>query len=82
MKPTVEEQLQRWVEGESICPNENGECCPDFSCCNPKLLQPREVREAFAVANDDQRFNFLMNFLGAMTAESGVDVHIAGKDPQ
>lgn len=41
---TEEEQLVRWLRGESCHvkrnrkPPDDWECCPDFSCCNPTLL--------------------------------------------
>lgn len=31
-------QLRRWVEGHSEHNRIDDECCPDFSCCNPKLF--------------------------------------------
>lgn len=47
-----EEQLKKWIEGESIhngATPEKGECCPDFSCCRPALkTEPREAREEYA----------------------------------
>lgn len=67
---TREEQLKEWVEGNSIHNEENDVCCPDFSCCEPKLLASRAEREAFAKAykEGDERTvdNMLMMFLGAM----------------
>lgn len=45
-----DEQLRLWVEGESIHNGPDsieGECCPDFSCCNPEMLLPRPEREAY-----------------------------------
>lgn len=59
---------------------EGGECCPDFSCCEPELLQPVEVRKAFAAADREGRMKFLMSFLGASLAKSAPElkVHIAG----
>lgn len=40
-------QLDEWVKGNSIHNDVDDECCPDFSCCNPNLLQPKEIRETF-----------------------------------
>lgn len=83
---TPEEQLRRWCDGESVHNGMRGdplsECCPDFSCCKPSLLQPVEVRRAFLVADEAGRERLLMTFLGAMLAEAGSAsrVHIAGKD--
>ena len=78
---SYEEQLKLWVEGESVhCrkkldievggkvlrTEEIVECCPDFSCCKPKLLAPREVREAFASGNEELRSAMCLTFLGSM----------------
>jgi hypothetical protein len=65
---------------------DDSECCPDFSCCCPELLQPLEVRQAFAAADEKERMKWLGVFLGAMIHESkaelkGTNVYFAGKDP-
>lgn len=73
---TPEEQLKSWVEGESIHNDERDECCPDFSCCRPELLQPVEVRRAFQAGSEKQRNALLMEFLGALLA--GENVHVVG----
>ncbi|MCK9567580.1 hypothetical protein M0R72_01360 [Candidatus Pacearchaeota archaeon] len=89
---SCDEQLRRWVDGESvhrlISSDEDSECCPDFSCCKPEFLQPVEVRQAFAAADDEKRHEFLMTFLGAAiqcAAQEGhkkdLEVYLAGKDP-
>jgi hypothetical protein len=48
---TYEEQLQRWVDGDSWHKGdkegEKSTCCPDFSCCVPELQSPKEERELF-----------------------------------
>lgn len=85
---TYEQQLARWVAGESI---HNGpksspksSCTPDFSCCKPELLQPVEVRRAFVAANDRERNRFLGMFLSAAIALAAPRkrVHITGhRDP-
>lgn len=53
---TLMEQMNRWVEGESLCPaGEYNECCPDFSCCQGKDLfildrgKREEIRREFIV---------------------------------
>ena len=85
---TSDEQLERWVAGD---PQHNhdlpdgGECCPDFSCCTPETLAPRETRVAFAKANSEERNGMLMMFLGAAIANhygkpADEVVHIVG-DP-
>jgi len=78
----VEEQTRRWVAGESVHNGvrPDGECCPDFSCCRPELLQPVEVRRAFAAADERQQMKFLGHFLGC--ALSGFKVYIVAGDPE
>jgi len=79
---TSDEQLALWVKGESVHNGDKedpeSECCPDFSCCQPDLLQPVEVRRAFQAASDSERFKFLSTFLGAALAKLPVKTHIAG----
>ncbi len=82
-----EEQLQRWVAGESLHSDHRGlgeECCPDFSCCKPHLLQPEEVRRAFQAAGPREREKLCMVFLGGMLSSSAPDVraHITNGDPE
>lgn len=40
-------QLEEWVKGNPIHNDVEDECCPDFSCCKPFLLQPEEKRKQF-----------------------------------
>lgn len=91
---TNDEQLAAWEEGMSVhrfAPDEDashnlngaelgGECCPDFSCCQPKLLQPVAIRRAFRAASEDGRLRFLGAFVSAMMADAapGTTVHVAG----
>lgn len=74
---TYLEQLEGWLNGE---PKHGDQCVPDFSCCRPELLAPKEVREVFmqAYEADNERviMRLCMEFLGA--AFSGKKVHIAG----
>ncbi len=44
------EQIALWRQGKSLHDHENNCCCPDFSCCNPRLLAPEAVREAYIKA--------------------------------
>ena len=83
---TPKEQLNKWVEGESIHNDEKGECCPDFSCCNKKIHTPKEVRERFAKAyleDDHKTVNSMLGmFLGGALATKECKVHIAtGEEP-
>jgi len=61
---------------------EGGECTPDFSCCNPKLLWPEEVRLSFKNASEEER-NAMMgmalnSLVKSVAAEHGVKVHLIG----
>lgn len=77
---TLDDQLDEWVEGRSThapphpATNDEFTCCPDFSCCSPDLLQPPEVRRAFAAARERERERYLMLFLGGLL--SGKKVYI------
>jgi hypothetical protein len=64
-KISADEQLERWVKGEALCPNESGECCPDFGCCVEELLWPPEKRRKFAEADRGTRAKMVMGALGA-----------------
>lgn len=83
-KLTPEVQLERWVAGESLCPNTRNECCPDFSCCRPELLAPKVEREAFAAAHGRTREHMLGGFLSEAisTYKPDAKVHIAGMAPE
>jgi hypothetical protein len=75
---SYEEQVERWVVGRShhalVHKSVGEECCPDFSCCNPGLLQPVEVRKAFQAADRRGRERFLMAFLGGLLSKEAPDV--------
>lgn len=76
-------QLRKWVNGESVHDNEIGECCPDFSCCEPRIETPKEERELFASLFVDEEHEkchrILMMFLGrAMPLLTDKKVFIAG----
>lgn len=81
-----EEQLDEWVEGRSKhrLIGSTYECCPDFSCCRPHLLQPPEVRRAFRAADERGRNKFLSAFLGGLISGAAPDlkVHIIAGDPE
>jgi len=61
-------QLALWLEGASVHNTDPDECCPDFSCCRPELLAPREERELFLglfiAGHDRQVQRMLAMFLG------------------
>lgn len=81
------EQLNLWVSGESVHNSETDECCPDFSCCQPKLLAEESVRKRFQQAyeedDEDTVYAILGMFLSkaaSLASEGRAKVHIAG-DP-
>lgn len=59
---TYDEQLKRWRNGDYT--HANGQCCPDFGCCNLSIRADQKTREAFITGNEDVRQEFLMLFLG------------------
>ena len=66
---TTEEQLQQWVDGKSIHNGPSrgeGECCPDFSCCNPGMQWPEEKRRQFLAADRQQRSAMCAGALGQL----------------
>lgn len=79
---TADEQLEKWVKGNSLCPNDAEECCPDFSCCTPSLQADENTRKAFARADKEGRMQLLGMFLGAAisTMAPNKKVHIIGLD--
>jgi len=84
---TPEEQLDLWIEGKSVhnfdrC-RPDGECLPDFSCCNKNVNTPIEIRKKFKASNDEVRFGMLGMFLsGAIQGEfsdyDNRDIYISG----
>lgn len=76
---TPDEQLAEWCKGNSIHNESTGECCPDFSCCDPNLGIPIQQRILFRDSGEDVRFEMLMMFLGTMLSSLGVKVYLAGE---
>jgi hypothetical protein len=74
---TCDEQLNEWVNGNSIHNTERNECCPDFSCCQKHYKATDEERRLFR-DRPELRDQMLMNFLGAAIAGYGKDIYIAG----
>lgn len=60
---TNDQQIDLWVKGE---PKHGAECCPDFSCCHPDLLQPVTVRLAYRDGSQRVREQLLARFLAAL----------------
>lgn len=61
----AEEQLDLWVEGKSVHNDERDECCPDFSCCGPPIVD-KKTRLKFKAANEKERYEMLCEFLARM----------------
>ena len=74
---TSEDQLMQWVAGVSIHNQERGECCPDFSCCQPQLLATQDERNLF-VSRPDVRDSMLMMFLNRALSKLKAKVYVAG----
>ncbi len=64
------DQLDKWVNGESIHNDERGECCPDFSCCNDKMDTPIDVRKRFRQAHIEGDDELKSQMLGMFLATS------------
>ena len=79
----LDKQILEWVKGNPIHNKVDGECCPDFSCCNKSLLAPLEVRQIFynAFLKDDHETisRLLGEFLTRlMTSMPDKRTHITG----
>jgi hypothetical protein len=80
-KVTPDEQLRRWANGDPVCPNTQGECCPDFSCCRRHLLWPEGKRRAYVAADQRTREKMCMDGLGALAADSGEKAYVTRGEP-
>ena len=82
------DQLEAWLKGKPYHNHESGECCPDFSCCQPVLLAPLHEREAFVRLDEKGRMPMLMTFLeralkhAAKLAGKDPDIHVIGPEPK
>lgn len=76
---TPSEQLQKWLDGESIHNKERDECCPDFSCCRSELLATKEIRQRFVFGDDRIQQGLLGMFLARaiQTYKPKKKVHIS-----
>ena len=82
---TIKEQVEKWVNGESIHDEEHDTCCPDFSCCNSKLKADKANRELFAKAysegNDALIGAMLTGFIGqALKSLTHKKVHVVSTE--
>lgn len=71
---TPDEQLALWARGDDQCPNEHGECCPDFACCHPASAWPLDKRGRFLAADQGTREKMMMGALGALAEGAGAYV--------
>lgn len=78
---TFDEQLHLWVTGTSTCPNEEGECCPDFSCCQPHLQAPPATRTRFAKAWADDDSDTVVAMLSMFVRATIPGAARVGGDP-
>jgi hypothetical protein len=76
---TPDEQLRRWADGDPVCPSTTGECCPDFSCCRPKLLWPEERRRLFVQSDQPARERMLVGALTALVNDAELRAHVIGR---
>lgn len=75
---TSDEQLNEWVNGNSIHNHERDECCPDFSCCQSHYMAS-EAEKALFRDRPDLRHEMLMGFLSAaINARVDASIHVAG----
>lgn len=79
---TPDQQVAEWIDGRSVCPSTTGECCPDFSCCQPKLQWPVDKRRKFAAADQGPREKMMMGSIGALLSGSGVRNHVTRGVPE
>lgn len=80
----VRKQLEEWVKGNPQHNHVDDECCPDFSCCKPDLLQPEEIRKTYLSANEDTKMQLLGVFLSAGLSKMCPEqsVYISGADSE
>lgn len=75
---TPDEQVRRWADSDPVCPSTTGECCPDFSCCRPKLLWPEEKRRLFVQSDQATRERMLVGSLVALVDDAELRAHVTG----
>lgn len=77
------EQLQQWVQGNSIHNKKLNECCPDFSCCNNEINTPNKLKHEFIKAhfNDDHKTKdrMLIGFLTVMLSTKKAKKRLGNK---
>lgn len=77
---TAKEQLEKWVNGNSIHNIERDECCPDFSCCDKTIHTDIETKQRFQKAyleNDQATVSKMLTmFLTGLLPKT--NIHITG----
>lgn len=80
----LDEQLDKWLNGEPLHNYEINKCCPDFSCCKPELIADKKTRHIFCDAykrGDKDIINtMLMGFLANSLVSESKKVYIAGQE--
>ena len=74
---TLEEQLERWVAGDPQCPNDAGNCCPDFSCCKHSLLAALPDRRRYKAGSKKRREEMEYAFLHVALANAERAAYVA-----
>lgn len=74
---TCGEQLASWYVGKPIHNEYADECCPDFSCCHPEMLWPKEKREKFITSSHREQEEMLVSELPAHPQVKDKNVHFA-----
>lgn len=71
-------QIKQWLKGHAVHNATDDLCCPDFSCCHPKLAASVECKEAYLRAmemEDDDTLNEIeMNFQAAYFISQGQQI--------
>lgn len=84
----LEEQLDLWLAGFPVHNlagfDKNGDCCPDFSCCDLQLLAPLKVRIAFATAyymsNQQLMWKYMSGFMVKMLKANDIpEPYVTGR---
>lgn len=65
---TIEYQLDQWLKGRSLHNPGRNECCPDFSCCEPGIKTPLELKERYVKAYREKDHQAQMSLLGMFLA--------------
>lgn len=88
----ADHQLREWAEGRpwhnpwdpqtntmgDPADRRDGECCPDFSCCCPEMIWPREKRYLFVAGDSETRYRMMVGALVNITDPDSV--YVAGSE--